>query len=257
VAVREGTRVLVLAFERIGGGSAGTYDWIGRAVQQNLVTELGRARGVSTIAPAKAGSEPATEVAMAVAAGKEAGADVVVFGSFTVVEQDLRLNGQVVDVKTGEAVGTLKSTGTVRDLFAMEDTVATQVKRLVSPPVQQAYRPADLPLAIPAPPAVQVQQQPVQQPAPVVQPAVMNTYATDYNRYTYYPQTYGYPAYGYGWGGGWGGSWGGYCGGYYPVAVNTRWVGVSRTVNAPIGVGTSAGMVASGMISVANYKLPK
>src|SRR4051812_41261666 len=74
VPVASGSKVLVLAFDQMGG-VASNYDWIGRAVQQNLVTELGRLKAVSPIAPAVAGSRPAGDAKAAVEAGKSAGAD--------------------------------------------------------------------------------------------------------------------------------------------------------------------------------------
>jgi hypothetical protein len=160
-------------------------------------------------------------------------------------------------VATGRTLGTLKSTGTVRDLFAMEDTVSTQAQRILVPP---KYQPADLPLAIPATTPTQQQTTVATTPAPVQPPT--NSYANDYNRYTYYPNSaYGYGYYGYGWG--YGGYWGRpygyggpcwYGGSSYPYVENTG-ASISR-ITRPIGVGTSAGMVASGLISVPGNFLP-
>lgn len=250
------SNVLILAFDQIGG-TASNYDWIGRAVQQNLQTELGRLKALQLATTSQAGSQPAADVKAAVEAGKSVGASAVIFGSFQIMEPDLRINGQVVDVATGRTLGTLKSTGTVRDLFAMEDTVATQAQRILVPP---KYQPADLPLAVPAttPPP----QQPIASTTPV--PTTTNSYVNDYNRYTYYPNSaYGYGYYGYGGGWGYGGYWGRpYCyggpywygGSSYPYVENTGFM-VGR-VTKPIGVGTSAGMVASGLISVPGNFLP-
>ncbi|HZZ43531.1 MAG TPA: hypothetical protein VFE58_11390 [Tepidisphaeraceae bacterium] len=216
VVVEGGKRVLVLPFESVSG-APGSFDWIGRGLRENLVSDLGRMKVLTLVQ----GDEAAVENAKAVEAGKAAGADVVVKGSFQVVDQDLRINGEIVDVGSGKVVGTLKSTGTVRDLFEMEDVIATQTRRVLVPVV---YRPADLPLAIPAP----VVQQP---PVPAIAPAPVSTYETNYNRYAYYPSNYGY-------------GYGGYYGGYWPGVVT------GYSVRAPIGIGVNGSLVASGMIMV-------
>ncbi|HEY1684099.1 MAG TPA: hypothetical protein VGG19_05010, partial [Tepidisphaeraceae bacterium] len=44
-----------------------------------------------------------------------------------------RVTGQIVAVSDGHAVGGLTATGEARDLFTIEDTLATQAKRLLEP----------------------------------------------------------------------------------------------------------------------------
>ena len=151
-------KVLILPFESIGPEPK---DWIARALSQNLMAELAR---VPSIEPA-AGA-PVTDQETAVRVAQATGAKFVVFGSYQAVDSDLRITGQVVDTETKQAVGGLKATGTLRDLFGLEDTIASQVKRALTqgqpqpapaaakaPEMLEHPRPADAAGAAGAPPA--------------------------------------------------------------------------------------------------------
>src|SRR5688572_4472570 len=129
-------KVLVLPFESIGPEPK---DWIARALSQNLMAELARVPSVEPVAGA-----PATDQETAVRVAQATGAKFVVFGSYQAVDSDLRITGQVVDVETKQALAGLKATGTLRDLFGLEDTIASQVKRALS---QQGEPPAQAPAA--------------------------------------------------------------------------------------------------------------
>lgn len=121
-------KVLTLPFESVGESAK---PWIAKAVQQNLQAELSRLSSVTPVA----GDTPITDVSAAVRLGEGAHADYVVFGSYQVVEADLRITGHVVDVAKKESVAGLKATGTQRDLFGLEDVIANQVKRSLPQPV--------------------------------------------------------------------------------------------------------------------------
>jgi hypothetical protein len=101
----------------------------------------------------------AADDAAALKAAKDAGASFVVLGGYQSVENDLRITGQVIDVTTGQPVAGLKATGGQRDLFAMEDTIAAQVKRALPQPapIEQPEMlkqpPANAPVAQAAAPA--------------------------------------------------------------------------------------------------------
>src|SRR3954469_20460942 len=124
-------KVLVLPFDAAGPAEKG---WIAKAVQKNLLAELSRLNSVQPLN----GTVAAADQDAAVKAAGDAGADFVVFGTYQVVESDLRLTGQVVDVSKKQSVAGLKSTGSLRDLFGLEDVVANQVKRALPQPVAVA-----------------------------------------------------------------------------------------------------------------------
>jgi TolB-like protein len=219
-------KVLVLPFESIGPEPK---DWIARALEQNLMAELARVPSVEPVA----GTTSAGDQEAALKAATAAGAKFVVFGSYQAVDSDLRMTGQVIDVETKQALAGLKATGTLRDLFGLEDTIASQVKKSLpqaqpgagagagaaakAPDMLEHPKPAAGAGAPPAPPAAPV-------PPPAIAPRgpieiaraaddlvdemdraierirYRNTYEEDiyYNRRPYYGgYNYGYPVYYY------------------------------------------------------------
>jgi TolB-like protein len=143
-------KVLLLPFDSVGPAEK---QWVAKALQQNLVAELSRVNSVEPVV----GTTVVDSIEAALKAAADAKADYVIFGSYQAVDADLRMTGQVVDVSKRQAVAGLKSTGTQRDLFGMEDIIANQVKRSLPQPVAVAQP--------------EMLQQPPAQPAPVVQPA--------------------------------------------------------------------------------------
>jgi TolB-like protein len=188
-------RVLLLPFDSVGPVEK---EWVAKALQQNLVAELARVNSVQAVTGDRAvgGAEAALKAA------DEVKADYVVFGSYQAVDGDLRMTGQVIEVSKRQAVAGLKTTGSQRDLFGMEDVIANQIKRALPQPVAET-RPEML-------------QQPPAAPAPVIQPngpVVIDLnqkarelqdqidraidrirYSADYGS-DYYPSTYFYSSY--------------------------------------------------------------
>jgi TolB-like protein len=140
-------KVLLVPFDSVGPVEKA---WVAKALQQNLIAELSRVNSVQTVTSERAvgGMEAALK-----AAG-DAGADYVVFGSYQAVEGDLRITGQVVDVSKRQAVAGLKTTGSQRDLFGMEDVISHQVKRALPQPVAVA-KPEMLQQPPAAPPVIE------------------------------------------------------------------------------------------------------
>ena len=105
--------------------------WVAKAVQQNLLAELSRVNSVQAVTgePARQGPGDGRQ------SRQDANADYVVCGSYQAIEGDLRITGQVLDVDKKETVAGLKATGSERDLFGLEDVIASQVKRTLPQPV--------------------------------------------------------------------------------------------------------------------------
>jgi TolB-like protein len=141
-------KVLLLPFESVGPADK---QWVAKALQQNLVAELSR---VNSVHPVTA-DQPAADVDTAMKVASPAGADFVIFGGYQVVDGDLRITGQVIDVAKKQPVAGLKTTGTLRDLFGMEDAIASQVKKA-------------LPTAIPVAGPEMLRQPPAQAPIPAL-----------------------------------------------------------------------------------------
>jgi TolB-like protein len=110
--------ILVLPFE-MPPGSTGM--WIGRAAQQDLISDLTQA----TLARVKGPVEPRTagDADVALKLGKEYKASIVVFGQAQVVDLTVRLTGQILDVANDQVLGALKVTGPLGDLFDIEDAL--------------------------------------------------------------------------------------------------------------------------------------
>jgi TolB-like protein len=218
-------------------------DWVTRAINQSAVDELSSMPNVTVTTPPGSGLNPAAAAPAAAAPTTQPQAqpstrpasDYTVRGTIQRVNQQIRVSGNVSDA-SGKTVGGFKATGTEQDLFAIEDSVAEQLRSTLG----IAEQPASL-----APPSSGVAGAKSQVP---VQPLGSSYDGSDLERSVYdptytrrlsdrsywnnattpagivmpggyggygYPPGYGYnyPPYyvgGWGWGGwGWGWGWGG------------------------------------------------
>ena len=193
-------KILILPFVAVNKNDS--QPWLGRSVQQSLVADL------TMVAPDRATSNDteATDTESALAAGRKADASYVVTGSFTTIGQDLRLTGQVLDVRNSRTLGGLKVTGSVNEIFQLEDGLARQIKaRLAlgrsqggSTAVAQDTEPATMaPLRVEQAPPPDLYYQSYSTPAPSNY-SYNYYYSSDPYGYGYdYPYYWGYPGYGY------------------------------------------------------------
>ena len=203
----ESISVLILPFG--GLGDVSKTAWIPQAIQQNLLNELGRMRAFDLMTLTNPPAEAILSIDAARQAGAKAGASFVIFGSYQTVDGELRLVGFLIDLRTTRLVGGMRATGSMRDLFALEDQIAEQARRLL---IQHAGIPADPPkfVAVIPPaiekaaagaPALRQPQGPVPAPAHPwerdddVRAARDHIWGDDYDR-SLYNYDYGYP---YGW----------------------------------------------------------
>jgi TolB-like protein len=210
-AVQQPLKVLIVPFRLVGNATG--HEWVASAIQENLMTQAAGNTSVQAIGisgPLGGGPE-------AIEAAKNAGATLVVFGTYEISDSQLRVNGQIADVNYGRTVAALKATGAITDLFKIEDTLSSQLGSALPQP------PANLPVVYgpdqSAIPYYTANQPVVASPAPtyVYSPP---TYVYDYPAYSY-PYYYDYPVFpvvvygGYGWGHPWHGGFvgGGYRGG--------------------------------------------
>ncbi|HSZ58206.1 MAG TPA: hypothetical protein VK797_21255 [Tepidisphaeraceae bacterium] len=120
-ATRPSSTVLVLPFVPPAGAN---LDWAGKGIQQNLIAELSPNLRGEAVSPANL---PATDdAATALKAGRENHAPVVIFGGTQLLGKQIRATGQVLDVNNAKLLGTLKATGSLDDLFRLEDRLAGQ-----------------------------------------------------------------------------------------------------------------------------------
>jgi TolB-like protein len=147
-------RVLVLAFDALAHDrdDAGS---IADVMQRSLVVDLGRSRDIH---PSGA-REVAPDREAALAQGRAAGAAFAVWGNVQMAEGRLRVTGEIVDINRAEAVDHFRLTGTLRDLFELQDDLAERIARKLSvalappadesQPAARAEAPPDVPLGEP------------------------------------------------------------------------------------------------------------
>jgi len=188
-------KVLLLPFESVGPVEK---DWVAKALQQNLVAELARVNSVQAVT----GNHAVSVMDDALKAADDAHADYVVFGSYQAVDGDLRMTGQVIDVNKKVAVAGLKTTGSQRDLFGMEDVIAHQIKRALPQPVAEAH-PEMLQQPPAAPPVIEPNGPVVindanlraQELQDQIDRAIDRIRYAPPDYYDYYPSSYGYYPY--------------------------------------------------------------
>jgi hypothetical protein len=125
--------------------------WIGRAIQESLQSSIG-GTGATLIIPAHPLAAGEDQLAFA----RQNKADLAVVGSYQVVGDDVRVNGYLMNTATGETAGSFAATGPQKNLFALEDALGEQLRRLLpaSANAQQIARIFDQSQAAqPTPPA--------------------------------------------------------------------------------------------------------
>jgi TolB-like protein len=187
------TKVLVLPLHSVG--EPGHYDWIAQAVAEDLQSD---ARQNSQVQVLSATSQPADSAA-AMAAGKQAGADITIFGSYQVVGDLLRINCTAIDADR-QTLASPAATGAVKDLFVMEDKLAAEIDRILparpGATVAAAQPPAPAPYNEVNPnvfniPGMTDASQPAPAPAPLPQAGTQYYYAS--TPYVYYLPEYSVP----------------------------------------------------------------
>ena len=194
--------ILVLPIEP----PAGAYGWVSRAIQQDILVDLTQMTRAHVLAPSSA---PALDADAALRAGRDAGADYVVFGLAQSSATQLRVTGQVLEVANGKNLAYLKATAPADDLFPLEDALAVQVARALpgaSAPVLPTTAPGDTAAPRPLPTVVYGQQPYISEVTPAPQYDTTGGYSNGpypdvypgYYDYPYYP--FYYPYAGFYWG---------------------------------------------------------
>jgi TolB-like protein len=139
--------VLLLRFEAIG--DAAQAGWVGRAIQQNLANDLERSNLASPRLPV---AEPpvAADATAARRLAREAQTVLVAYGAYQINDGEIRITSQLLDVASGQVLGAMKATGSLRDLFAVEDSLSEQTRKVLR----------------------QITNRPVEPPAPVIPQAI-------------------------------------------------------------------------------------
>jgi len=233
------TKVLIVPFKQMGDPTS--HAWVGAAIQENLISDT----TANPVTQAVGLNQPLANMdsADAAKAASGAGASIVVFGSYQVAADQLRVTGQVMDVGSGRALATLQVTGAVTDLFKIEDTLGSQLgAALPQPPsnlAQVTYGQSATADTYAAPSPAPIDTANAAAAAAQAYPAPSPTYAYPQATYAYpsapyysyaYPYYYPYPSFYFGFGpsfrGGWGPGWHG--GGWRGGGGGGHWGGGGR-----------------------------
>jgi TolB-like protein len=124
--------VLIFPFQPMG--QLAGREWVRSALQEEMVADVNKTGLVQT----RSMLEPlvSTDSAKAIAAGKDAGAAMVIFGNYQIVGDQIRVTGQMTQVPSRNVVTTLQATGIVVDIFRVENTLAAQI----DPTIMQLFR---------------------------------------------------------------------------------------------------------------------
>jgi TolB-like protein len=193
--------VMIFPFKQMGDPTA--HPWIGGGINENLLSEASRDPAVITRVAEKPMANSDSNDALRFARDK--GASVAVFGSYEVANDQLRVNGQIVDVNSEHHIGDLKASGQIRDLFNIEDSLAAQLKSALPQPTENlpavSYGSPNQQMAYTADNNSSQAIYPYQQQAasPDTQTTTASpTYVYPYNNDVPYVATNSYPDYGYG-----------------------------------------------------------
>ena len=119
-------RVLVLPFTELSDEPK--REWVGKAMQQSLIAELTRSGMVAVVTP-PADAAPANDAAAAAKLARDQQAPLAITGSYQLIGEELRVTGQMIEAIDGEHIAAIKATGSLRDLFGIEDIIGGQVRR--------------------------------------------------------------------------------------------------------------------------------
>ncbi|PIV53864.1 MAG: hypothetical protein COY53_00755 [Elusimicrobia bacterium CG_4_10_14_0_8_um_filter_37_32] len=123
--------IAVIPFQNISGDKE--KNWIGAGFAETLTTKIGKVKEVNVLerenlskilGEIKFQYSGAIDEKTAVESGKLYGADVLVFGSFQVMEDKLKVTARFVNVQTRKIIDTAETDGNISDIFKLQDEIA-------------------------------------------------------------------------------------------------------------------------------------
>lgn len=173
--------------------------WVGRSIQQDMLADLTQMTRAKIIAPA---APSPTDSVDALRAGREERADYVVWAQAQGSGDQLRVIGEVLDVRDGKALSPINATAPMDELFPLEDALAVQVARALprslvvnvpSPQAQPSGSPASAPSNVAAaPPGPLYESVATPSPEYYSSPAYASPYPYVYSYPDYYPGYWGW-----------------------------------------------------------------
>lgn len=148
--------VAVLPFKNLN--RAADQDWMSAGIAETLLTDIRKKSRLTVVEREQldlAMSElafqenRATDASTAAAVGRIVGAKMVVLGSYQQAGKQLRITARFVEVETGIVRETAKATGSLKNIFSLQDELVRKLLRLPSPAPKKAVKSAPTPSAQP------------------------------------------------------------------------------------------------------------
>ncbi|MFH1540653.1 MAG: tetratricopeptide repeat protein [Elusimicrobiota bacterium] len=123
--------IAVIPFQNITGDKE--KNWIGAGFSETLTTKLVKVSEITVLERENLSKileeinfqyTGAVDENTAVKMGKMYGADVMIFGSFQVMGDKLRITARFVDVQTIKVIDTAEANGNISDIFKLQDEIA-------------------------------------------------------------------------------------------------------------------------------------
>jgi len=151
--------VAVIPFKNLGGDPG--LDWLGNGIAETMISDLRKAKTYTLVERAQVQvalaeilnhTQTGAEDAAAVRVGRMVGAKSIVVGGYQQAGKALRINARFVDVETGVILDSVKATGAMDNVFAVQDqvvdkllgltpkAVAAKPPRKTAPKQVEAYR---------------------------------------------------------------------------------------------------------------------
>lgn len=145
----EEMRIMVTEFSNIGAAN----DWLGAGIEDSVITDLKKVKDVVVIT-AKDRKKAVKELAFQLAGlvpedqvsevGKIVGANVVLSGSFVIVDDKVRISSRLVSVETAEILCSAKTDGSMKNIFAVQDQIVIGLLNSMTGSKTQAFAPVSL-----------------------------------------------------------------------------------------------------------------
>ncbi|MBN1383606.1 MAG: tetratricopeptide repeat protein [Elusimicrobia bacterium] len=123
--------IAVIPFQNITGDKE--KNWVGAGFSETLTTKIVKVKEITVLEREQLSKileeikfqySGAVDEETAVEKGKMYGADVLVFGSFQIVDDTLRVTARFVDVETRKVIDTAEANGKISDIFKLQDEIA-------------------------------------------------------------------------------------------------------------------------------------
>ena len=126
------------------------FDWLGIGISESLCTKLAslpyltlveRTRLSEALKEMELGQTGLIDEATAAKTGQMAGAEELVVGSYQIIGQKVRINARFVDVEKGKIKKTAEATGTMDQIFDLQDQIAASFLDNLKLPITQEEKP--------------------------------------------------------------------------------------------------------------------